>query len=1035
MSARFGFLTLVTVLLLALFAGSCGGGTNNVGLNSPNLSNSGSERQVGVVTGGFEVIRQNQQGYNDQRLNQTLGLELQTAGNETILVINVSDSSFTNAVTLDINYDATRFHPVRAEFTDLLGGRDQVLTAAFLESIQGSAGLGAAAIGDYVPGPLSGELARVYFAPGPDRAVSAAAGDAHENPLGVADILDNVSLANLTVDTSVADTVSVTWTSAWMIGNGDGNKEVNAADLVPIAAVFQQSTNNNFAAVRGDYDRNTEANAADLVKIAQFFRRFTDAYLIEASDNTGSGTVVVATLDGATDQQPAQGPPTAGVLTSVFPFWNVTFAAGQPFTYAQLQALDVNTDGEVRISITPLGPAGALNGVKVDVDVTVGSPVPPTNQMVLTGLSISVNDGAATPAEIAVLNSAANTLTVEANSSIGFTLNAISGTYNGVNFDGRPATDPTEAGQLTQAHYDLAFAAARDNLITNFTTGGDASARRSSEWVTFASGSSPYTGVLPTPGTVFPDWDPESVLPTSPEGTMSCSLPTSDTANYPSDAELNVQVIGSPVVQVFRFDVELDPRQPYIPDYFVDNQGFGGANELVLNRRNTLRLLTGLEWGADGVPANLATVSFELRRIGANGTATGSPVVFTYSTEVDDAALQPGQFNIVELPSNPPLYGFNAVVNMSALTQGANYALRMRANGRHSTLNLPDILLTVAPPPPPQPLAIVPSVAIAENDSIQIMYLNPSIRRNGAMVDRTTPPPDRQTFFEAVNPSAFNDALRINGDEFSPAVDNTTNPVGLYPRVVIKDSTLGAISGPDDPQQAPGTSVIERGVNRIVVDVAVLTLGGGGPGDEDKLYNVLVYGQDGVELGGGSFTYSTFADFPIPPSGLEWGVNAANREEIALADLRFDPVANPEIRNCDGTLVGSDTPPVLFFKFVGGSPFDHNQNEEEIYADLVAPTMNPYVFIEDPTDPRPLSMYLATRVAALAPDGAYILIHTITADAYSRPGFPGWQGILEPGSAYDMYLIDPKTNFSRELANAPKFPDQLLVVGPNPWIP
>src|SRR5688572_15769634 len=141
MQARFRPILLCFGLLLGSLVTACG--TSNVGTGGLGMPGPQDQRAAGVVAGGFEVIRQNQRGYNDSALNSTLTLDVKEQANEKALVIGVKDSAFTNTVALEVIYDAARFHPVRAEFTDLLGSRDNVLTAAFLGSVPGVAGLGA----------------------------------------------------------------------------------------------------------------------------------------------------------------------------------------------------------------------------------------------------------------------------------------------------------------------------------------------------------------------------------------------------------------------------------------------------------------------------------------------------------------------------------------------------------------------------------------------------------------------------------------------------------------------------------------------------------------------------------------------------------------------------------------------------------------------------------------------------------------------------------------------------------------------------
>jgi hypothetical protein len=343
------------------------------------------------------------------------------------------------------------------------------------------------------------------------------------------------------------------------------------------------------------------------------------------------------------------------------------------------------------------------------------------------------------------------------------------------------------------------------------------------------------------------------------------------------------------------------------------------------------------------------------------------------------------------------------------------------------------MMITTAPPPPPQPMVTIPSSLGEANDYVQLMYQDPMIRRNGALDPGFTPPPDRQPVFLAQDTAAFADILRTNGDEFIPGYDTTVDPAKAYPVVVVKDSADGAITGENDPDAVAGANLIERSTGRLVLEVAALTPGGGGIGDPAVTYNFMVYDRNSIELGSGSFTFMPTGNFPTPPGLLDWGVNVVNRGTADVTNLDFDPGTNPNLRICTGDEVITATPPVVFFKFAGGSPYDYNQDEEQSYGTNNPPgSTNPYVYVQNTSDTKPLSMIVACRVAGITPDGSYLMIHTITKNDFDWPGHPGVYGILEPGQLYDLWLIDPATNPSRTLDNNLKFADNLVVVGNNP---
>jgi hypothetical protein len=1061
-------LMLWPALLLALFIAACG--TKNVGVNGPTLSGQQqSQREpAGVAVGGFEVIRQNQQGNNDPALNSTIQLALQDNGAVKALVIDVTDSTFTTAVGLDVRYDAARYHPMRTEFTNLLGESSDVLTASFLDTVQGTAGLGAAAISGYTPGPLHGRFATLYFGSGPDRAVSNVAGDAHENPAGVGETLANVGLPNLVVDTSQTDTVSLTWTAAWMIGNGDGNQEVNASDLTPIAQVFKKSTATDFIAVKGDYDRNGEANASDITPVGKYFKRWTDAYLVEASDDDDTGKVTIATLTGGTpDQQKAKTPLATGDLTTVFPYWTLTIDAGSTFTYANLVALDANADAQhlVKFTITPLGQTGKANGVPASTTVTVsGNPPPPQqNNLVVDGFSVEVNDGAATPNPLATLDDTNPSFSVVANATIGFKLKSIKGSFNGAAFDGaNPGVFPNG---MTQADYDAAFNACVANTIWATSTGGDAAARRSAEWVSFSSGSTPYLGTLPAGGKIFPDYDPESSATDpvpDPEGTLVVTLPTNNgplpgggTAIYPDthtpEPGLKVQILGQPVISTFRIDVTQDLEQATLTPY-QDKNGAAIA-QLTLNRRNDV-YMNNIMWDSLNAPhpgtepTDLTTVSMELRRIASDGLVTGATIPLGYvkydpANGMDIADMSTGQFTIINgLPdpnSGDPTYIAVAIVAGSQLVQGGTYAMRMNVAGKFTSINLPADTMTTKDPPPPQPLEVAPALLAEDNDTLQIFYKDAIIRRNGDVKLQFSGPPNPLPLFVPVNQTAFDDILRTGNTtgslpaaEYSPNIDYTNTPpdpqTDYYPRVVIKNDANGAITDMDDPGQEV-TPVISRGAGRLVVSTASITPGGGDPGSPPIKYNIAVYDQGGIPLGTGQFTFQPgSAGFTISPGDLHWGVNIFNREDRDFADMIFDEGTVPEVHTVDGTNLNNAAfpVPVLFFEFYGGAMFDWNQDENKTEGPHAPSSPNAYVFVHGVNTNRDMDMVMGLRVTGIAPNGDYLCIHTLGLGDFIKPGTPGWNGVLDPGEDYQLTLEDTWSNSSTP------FTELLHVTGNNP---
>src|SRR5690606_8859413 len=107
---------------------------------------------------------------------------------------------------------------------------------------------------------------------------------------------------------------------------------------------------------------------------------------------------------------------------------------------------------------------------------------------------------------------------VTANADVSFQVNAIEGTFNGLDFD-----STTLADGMDQAHYDNALAAVRDNARWTFGTAGAAGFRSTSAWVTDGAGTALGGVGGPGAGVVFPAYAAESDE-FSPEGTLNVNL-------------------------------------------------------------------------------------------------------------------------------------------------------------------------------------------------------------------------------------------------------------------------------------------------------------------------------------------------------------------------------------------------------------------------------------------------------------------------------------------------------------------------------
>ena len=334
-------LALALALPCAFALASCSGA-----LQAPDIRDTG-----GAKLDGYQVFRYDMQGRRNTALSGSLDLSLERAGDGLALTVAVEDASYTTTVAIDVLYDASQVHPVRVEFNGLLGDDSQVISAAFLTQSPGCAGVGQTVVGGYLPGPLNGDFAVVYFerTPFSSHTVSRAPTQAIDVTVGA---LPNSEVAS----DVVAKTASIKWYAGFNKADGDQNQQVNIADITPIGQKFMKRWSGAgavWACLPADYDANTEVNLGDITPIGQNFQATANTFLVEAGDDAGGATptaVSTVTWDSAA---PADGTAADGVLAKVFKSWKVDFNASSPFTYAQLKALDTNSNNMVNLYVTP----------------------------------------------------------------------------------------------------------------------------------------------------------------------------------------------------------------------------------------------------------------------------------------------------------------------------------------------------------------------------------------------------------------------------------------------------------------------------------------------------------------------------------------------------------------------------------------------------------------------------------------------------------------------------------------------------------
>ena len=1015
---------LVSLLVLALaWLASCG--SKNAGVEGFPALNEASHASSGVSLGGFEVIRHNEAGNPDPTLNSTLSLRME----DSALVISVDDSERTEAVTLDVSYDAAELCPQRAEFHGLLGDGTQVLSLSVLDHAERIA-LGEAAIGGYVPAALKGDFATLHYTAGPARNVSAMGNFAHSNPAGVAEVIREIPNLVGVSDTD-AETATVTWTAGWHVADGDSNSEVNAADIVPIAQKFGASTGTDWSSVVTDYDRNTETGAPDLQPIALYYTNKTVEYLVEASDDAdGAARTTVATLNFVTDQQAPTTPATAGDLMSIYPWYQVDFNAGSTTTFADLAALDVDANQMVRVWITPRYPTGdTTDGVVSSVDLEVAPPVPPKDNITVTALTVTITgtDNGAGGTNYGDTGGTAGT--VMANGTVDMQLESISGTFNALPFDA--ATFPDDSGgedPMTQADYDLVFGAVRDALTWDVAHTGDANARRTVDWLVPDTGAFPITGD-PGSGTIFPDDDPESVAPGSPEGSVTVSIAAG--TYVPGDTERNITVSAGDgtLDYTIGMDVLVDPVAAEIPIY-----GTTGFPVTTLTYGENNVLIMELAWGSGGEPADLATTSLQMHKVVGNTVEnSGSyPVDFTYV--IADPAT--GEFTIREDPEA----GLVVLCNIPGLLVQSNssYAFRINNGEVWSSINKPEGLLTTEAPPPPQKLLTVPETGSSNNDEIVVMYEDPVIRRNSDVV------------FDVIggsvdpwNPDAYNDILKINGDEFNlglTLVDmGGPEPIPeLWPKVGLQNVSEPSSDGSEvtawagfvvnedlwpgmtpDPEVINACEINLRQKDRITLDVAVITPPTD-PGDPTMYYVYKLFNSDGSVLGWGNFTVAPMSITEPMPSPDAWAVNAWDREEAEYAASLFTGKTT-----MSGSTINTLEPDVLWFMWSGGYYDQAIQDPTSVNP----ANQNVRILATDNTTTATMEMELGVKIVGVGTLNSVIAIHTPTTQAFANPSQAGWPGIFRPGRTYTLELRDP--HFPGAIPGG-TYANVLVVTGTNP---
>jgi len=997
-------LVVLAGLLLTVILSACGG-SKNMGILEPAQVDDG-RNTAGVTLGEFEVIRCDEMGRFEPALNDTLSLRLEEGNGSSALVISVDDAELVNNVAVEVRFGGESVHVDRAEFSGIFGV-SEVIEGKFL-GVSGKAGIAQVCIGN-APVALEGDFARVYFADGPSRTVSAPAG-IHGGDVGEILYADDENLPNFapTSDTT-AKVATITWYGAYHKADGNQDSLITVGDITPIGVYYNQNVGTNWVAALADYKPDRLIEVGDITPIGVNYDHGTEGFRVEVSDDSETDyssaalTLIknVSWNDPELNPQDTTGAVAAGALWPVFNQWNLEVTEISDFTWDELAAPNLNGNDLVRVWITPYdGTQDSTIHAFADINVTtVINPV--QDVFVIQDVQVQVagtDNGEAEDADI--YSETMNEGSVVANAEgVDMSFYSLSGTFNALPFDGLDPDNWPEG--LTQAIYDqavgLATAAATWDIDHADAAVGF---RRTEDWLVRDTGN---WGTAGDPGTadVFPDYDPDSESPAF-EGGLNFTL---GAATFYDEADV-LQIVSYTDKNIdMAFDVTKDFLPPEISMYGEEGNPI---TELMQNEPTTL--IIPFKWGTNGAPADNATTALELHEIDP-GTGISQGVAEDLVFTVDENPT-PGFFSVFDIED---ALWLTANVPAGNLSPGGSYAFRYQADGLWSTINLPADLLTVAPPPPPQELEVLPELLFQDIDELQFFYEDPVVRRLPDVYYDT----DSSSLLP-VDEGGYNDILKTNGDEFVIQVAG-----GIWPQVAIVET-----ASPNNINQISdgmaGIIPYLPSPGRLRCDVGIITTAGN-PGDPVENYSFKWFNPDGSVVGQGTFDYNPVGNYNVQPAGTRWAVNVINRAE-------GDPTmaSNWADKNIvDGGTVGIDapSPDVLWFEFAGGYNFETDQDAEVVYGALPTEYLNTTVHVVDSDTSEDFYMGLGLRVIGLSDSGGLIAIHSLTMLSWTRPGIPGWPGKLETGKTFDLWLDDPAfAGGDGEYHYA----TPLFVTGPNP---
>jgi hypothetical protein len=304
-------------------------------------------------------------------------LDVEEAQGQAIVRVYAEEAVNLEAAYLNLAYDSGTYTPNRVEFTEFIGGADEVLTLA-LTSLRDVVPLGAAQIagrGEAANG--EGLLATVYFDAAPFVDARSAAG-VPQNTLNAVDDLKIIDQA--------PGNVTLSWTEK-NVGDYDNNGEVTISDLTPIALLYGQLVATSPDPVWAglvDGDGNGEINSADITPIGVNFGNQVAGYAVYTNEG---GTELIAESGDCTCDRA-----------------NFFFSNKVPVAYLYGAESEGTTFTVRPVDLHSGGSAGVLSNVAKIVNVP-GPPDAPTNLVSETGetvgaMSVQLNWTASTHEDV-----------------------------------------------------------------------------------------------------------------------------------------------------------------------------------------------------------------------------------------------------------------------------------------------------------------------------------------------------------------------------------------------------------------------------------------------------------------------------------------------------------------------------------------------------------------------------------------------------------------------------------------------------------